>query len=199
MQKKQVEFLTIAECNKLLKFAKDLYPKYYPILLLAIVTGMRQGEILALTWDDIDFKNGVISINKSYSHGRLSTPKTNASIRKVKIPESVIFILKEHYLRVNKNELNLVFPNENGNYINCRNLVNRFFKPCLKAANLREVTWHKLRHSCITALAEKHVVPKAVQNHIGHSSELTTMKIYTHATKNMENELVDVLGQIFAC
>ena len=194
---KESVFLTAEECNKLFEVAKVKNEKLYLVLLTSIVTGMRQGEVLALTWDDIDFNSNTISVNKTYSKGVLGKPKTNSSIRTVKISPKLAHLLKEHKLKARPSNLNLVFSNEAGNYIDSRNLVNRFFKPCLKEAGLKDITWHELRHSCITALAEEKVNLKSIQKQVGHSSENTTLRIYTHATEKMDSELVDALDKLF--
>ncbi len=191
-------FLTIEESNILLKTTKTYFSNYYAILATAIITGIRQGELLALTWKDIDFENSVMSINKTYSKDKVTSPKTKTSIRNIKIPNTLIKILKEHKLASKDNSLNLVFPNSNGNYINCRNLVNRFFKPCLKKAKIKNITWHQLRHSCVTILAENGVNIKCIQKQAGHSSETTTLKVYTHVTADMENQACNVLDKAFA-
>ena len=194
---KESVFLTAEECNKLFEVAKVKNEKLYLVLLTSIVTGMRQGEVLALTWDDVDFNSNTISVNKTYSKGVLGKPKTNSSIRTVKISPKLAHLLKEHKLKAKPSNLNLVFSNEAGNYIDSRNLVNRFFKPCLKEAGLKDITWHELRHSCITALAEEKVNLKSIQKQVGHSSENTTLRIYTHATEKMDSELVDALDKLF--
>ena len=194
---KESVFLTAEECNKLFEVAKVKNENLYLVLLTSIVTGMRQGEVLALTWYDIDFNSNTISVNKTYSKGVLGKPKTNSSIRIVKISPKLAHLLKEHKLKAKPSNLNLVFSNEAGNYIDSRNLVNRFFKPCLKEAELKDITWHELRHSCITALAEEKVNVKSIQKQVGHSSENTTLRIYTHATEKMDSELVDALDKLF--
>ena len=196
--RKEAHFLNVEECQKLLDVAENNYSYYYPIILLSIITGMRQGEVLALTWNDIDFKNNIIKINKTYSHGKISTPKTQSSIRTIIIPDNLAKVLKEQWLKVPKTELNLVFPSPTGNYLDCRNLVNRVLKPCLKEAGVKDITWHQLRHSCITALAENKIPIKSIQKQAGHSSELTTLKFYNHVTEEMEKEVVNVLGRVFA-
>ena len=194
---KESQFLTVDECNRLFDVAKGKDEKLYLVLLTSIITGMRQGEVLALTWNDIDFNNNLILVNKTFSKGVVGKPKTNSSIRTVKIPTKLSDLLMKYKSIVNLSELNLVFPNNNGNHIDSRNLVNRFLKPCLKIAGLKDITWHELRHSCITALAEEKVNVKTIQKQVGHSSENTTLKIYTHTTERMENELVEILDKVF--
>lgn len=203
--KKEAEFLTTQESLKLLETAKEHYPKHYPLLFLSIVTGLREGEALALTWDDIDLTNNTITVNKTFSKGVLSTPKTQASNRTIKIPNALSEVLKEHKknILINakqnnvKNPKRLVFPNKEGNYIDCRNLVNRFLKPCLKKAGLKDITWHQLRHTCITAMAENGVKIKYIQKQAGHSSHSTTLKVYSHATDTMEDEAMKTLDDIY--
>ncbi len=196
---KEADYLTISEVNKLLEVAKSKFsPLYYMILSVSVITGMRQGEVLALEWSDIDFKKNVISIDKTFSKGKLGKPKTLSSIRDVKIPQNLALELKKYKLYSCGNSRNLVFANQEGNYIDSRNMVNRFFKPCLRAAGLREIKWHELRHSCITILAEKMVNIKSIQKQVGHSSESTTLKIYTHATQKTDEQMIQILESAFS-
>ena len=194
----EANFLTIKECQRLLKFAKEKYPDYYTILYLSIVTGMRQGEALALTWDDIDYDNSVISVTKTLHLGGIGEPKTTASRRNIKIPRTLVLELKKHQLASRQNDKRLVFANEEGNYMDASNLRKRFLYPCLEESNLKRVTWHQLRHSCITALCEGNVPIKCIQKQAGHSSETTTLRIYTHVTEKMENQAIDILEKAFA-
>jgi len=85
-----MRFLTPQEIHCILKIAQTYYPDFYPLLPTAILTGMRRGELIALTWDDINWVEHKISVNKSFYKGRITTPKTATSIRKVDMPEKLV-------------------------------------------------------------------------------------------------------------
>lgn len=195
--KNEPNYLDKTECLKLLKVVKEHEPYYYPLILTSIVTGMRQGETFALTWSDVDLKNGRIHLNKSYSKNILGDTKTEASRRTVNIPDVLIKCLREHKIRVQNNPKNLVFPNKEGNYINPSNIRKRVLDKCLKIANLKQVTWHQLRHSCITVLTEYGVPLKCIQKQVGHNNPQTTLNIYSHVTNAMEQQAVIALEKAF--
>ena len=193
---KEANFLEIKEANKLLDYVKMNYPKYYALLLTAIITGARQGELLGLTWDDIDFENGIISINKTYSHGKITTPKTRSSIRNIELPSFLANVLKEYKKEYSTSDI-IVFANNKGKHLDARNMVQRFFAPCIQEAGVKQVTWHELRHSCITALAENGVNIKYIQQHAGHSNINTTLRLYTHVTEKMKQDAISVLDSVY--
>lgn len=195
--RKEQSFLTTEECKYFIDYVKIHYPEYYEITLTSIITGARQGELCALTWDDVDFVNGTININKTYSGRTLGIPKTYASIRKFKIPKSLILVLKKHKLATPSSKFNLVFPNKFGRYQDSTNLRERFLYRALKSAGLKQVCWHSLRSSCITTMAELCIPTKYIQYQAGHSNPNTTLKYYTHVTTEMENQAITVMDNIF--
>ena len=73
----KIRALSTEEVQALLSKTKQVYPDFYPLLFTALFTGMRQGELLGLTWDSINWVKGKIKIDKNYTHGRVGTPKTN--------------------------------------------------------------------------------------------------------------------------
>lgn len=170
---------------------------YYTLLLTALTTGLRQGELLALKWDRINFEAGYIVVNENYTHKEISTVKTQASNRYVFIPQYLQTELLKHKASLGNNPYNLVFPNREGNYIDGRNLTRRVLPRLLKQAHLEKITWHQLRHTCISALAEKRVNPAFIQRLSGHSNLKTTTAIYTHISDRMNDQAMDALTQAF--
>ncbi len=170
---------------------------YYTLLLTALTTGLRQGELLALKWDRINFEAGYIIVNENYTHKEISTVKTQSSNRYVFIPQYLRIALLEHKASIGNNPYNLVFPNREGNYIDGRNLTRRVLPRLLKQAGLEKITWHQLRHTCISALAEKRVNPAFIQRLSGHSNLKTTTAIYTHISDRMNKQAMDALEQAF--
>ena len=144
LPQKEMKFLNTDEIETVLKTAQEFYPKFYPLLLTAIMTGMRQGELLALQWKDIDFENKKITVNKSLYRGTIQTPKTKQSNRKINIPDILIKTLIQ--LKKEDDE-EILFPNANGNYKDGKNMVEREFKPCLEKAGVKNIRFHDLRHT----------------------------------------------------
>ena len=169
--------------------------EYYLILLLAITTGARQGELLALTWDDINFNKQYINIDKTFSKGELAdVPKTDSSERTLYNLPDFIFEELEEYRKTQKyNPNNLVFPNNEGNYRDGHNLTYRVLPRLLKQAELPKVCWHSLRHTNITALAESKVSPAYIQRNSGHSSPNMTIGTYTHVTEAINIQAKEAL------
>lgn len=192
---KESDFLDIDDCRMLLKTAKEdititpygvVKGEYYLILLVAIITGIRQGELVSLTWDKVDFANKEFRIRTSYSHNTLSnSTKTRNGQRDLDIPDFVFDELKKYKQTQRNNPLNLVFPSHTGTY---RQNLLRTLHRLLKKAGLKKVCWHALRHSNITALAEEGVSPVVSQRRAGHSGRAVTERIYTHISDRMSNQ-----------
>jgi integrase len=163
--------------------------KFKTLMMMATSTGMRQGEILGLKWSDIDFAVKQISVNRTFNHGRFYPPKSKDSKRKIDMVPQLIPQLKEWKLACPKTELDLVFPNANGNPIDANNFLNRVFSPALKKAKLPKVRFHDLRHTYASLLISQGENPKYIQNQMGHSSIQVTYDIYGHliATENSES------------
>lgn len=183
------------------------------LFLTALYTGMRQGELLALTWDDINLNEMYIDINKnvvktayvdingkgSYRY-TVQTPKTLSSIRKVFIPsllieplQSLKIIQKARYKKLGdlyKLELNLVFCNSKGYYLDAGN-VRRQFKEVAKKIGAPDVSFHSMRHAYASRLFENDVQDKTVQKLLGHSNISTTLNIYTHVQEDILKRAVN--------
>ena len=174
----EMAFLDSFDIKALLNTAKEEYPFFYPLLQTAITTGMRRGELLALTWNDIDFDNKLIRVNKSLNHGKAEETKTKHSIRNVCIPDNLIPVLKEW--KIVAPESNIVFCNHKGGYMNADNMAKRYFKPCLKKAGVKDIRFHDLRHTYASLMIAKKMPIKFIQQQMGHSSIQLTLDKYGH-------------------
>ena len=163
--------------------------------MLAIHTGLRQGELLGLRWTDVDVDAGTLSVQRSLdADGTFNPPKRNKSRRTVKLTRQAVEALKLHRKDQNEERLRaarwedhgLVFPNRAGKPMDHNNLYHRDFKSLLKRAGLwsedkrRRFTFHSLRHTCATLLLSKNVHPKIVQEMLGHATITQTMDTYSH-------------------
>jgi integrase len=127
-------------------------PKHRTLFMLAIMSGVRQGELLALTWPDIDWYNSQLIIRRTFQHGRFYEPKTETSKRKIDLGPTVMAQLKKWKLACPPSELDLIFPSETGKPIDKNNLIRRHFEPALRRAGLPKIRFHDLRHMYASVL-----------------------------------------------
>ena len=189
--KLELAILTPTEINALLTAADD---HYRVLLMAAVLTGLRQGELLGLQWSDVDWQARQVYVRRSWSGGRMYEPKTKTSRRRVPIPDELLTPLREWRLRCPKGALDLVFPNGDGKPQNPSNLLRRGFFPALRRAGLRRIRFHDLRHTYASLLIARNVNPKIVSTLLGHSSIKVTMDVYSHMYKDAANSAADDLG-----
>ena len=153
---------------------------YLPVLI-AISTGMRRGEILGLTWDNVDLENSTLKVVNSLvptKNGlQLLPPKTKTSIRKISLSPNLVEILKIHKAKNYSNEF--VCTLEDGSIITPSSL-NHKFKDIINENNLPSVRFHDLRHSHASLLLSQGVQPKMISERLGHSNINITMDLYSH-------------------
>ena len=191
----KIRALASIEVKTLLSKTKAVYPDFYPLLFTAIFTGMRQGELFALTWDSINWITRKITIDKNYTHGRIGTPK-NGKTRKVDMSHELVKVLKEWRLACPNGENNLVFPNGDGEYQDANNMAKRRFKPSLQRAGIDSIRFHDLRHTYASLLLANGVPMKYVQHQLGHSSIKMTMDLYTHLLPEVNEQCINLLDRL---
>ena len=175
-------------------------------VLLATGLGLRISEILGLTWDNIDFEDNLITIDKiSVRNERkviLKSPKTESSERTISAPLEItnsLKKLKKKQLELKlqgklKNKENLIFFDKNEQPI-AQDVVSKKFKKFLQQNNLHHIRFHDLRHSHVTLLINSKIPIKVISERVGHSNINTTLNIYAHTLKEMDNEASDKISQ----
>ncbi len=155
------------------------------LYVLAVTTGMRQGELLGLQWADVDFDSRVLRVRRTVWAGKSSAPKTAASRRQIGLGGRAARALAEHRDRATGSEW--VFASKTGRTpIGVHNFLNRSWCPLKRKAGLPEATrFHDLRHTCATLLLGRGVHPKLVQALLGHASIEMTMNTYSHVMPEM--------------
>lgn len=186
--KADMQVLTPEQIKTLLEAESD--QKYKTLFLMAVMTGMRQGELLGLKWSDIDFDKKQAHVQRTFNHGRFFTPKTKGSVRKIDLSPVVILELMKWRLASGRNELDLVFPNKVGKPMECQKMMIRHFIPALTAAKLPRVRFHDLRHTYASLLIEQGENIKYIQNQLGHSSPMVTLNVYAHLMRDSNQEAV---------
>ncbi|MEC1697730.1 site-specific integrase [Schinkia azotoformans] len=205
IEKKQMNFWNVDEVKQFLSVAKD--ERNYIVFHLALTTGMRQCEILGLTWDNVDLKKGLIYVRQQLLRNtkKFSTLKTKASNRNIAISDETIAILKSHKKRIaeerlmsdsNYTEMNLVCPTSNGTPYLTGNIT-KIFKRLIKKADVKEIRFHDLRHSFASLLlTHQNTNPKIIAEMLGHSNVRTTLDTYSHLSPNLQQETVKQFGNM---
>ena len=186
------------------------------LFTLALTTGMRRGELLALKWQDINFATGTLQIrriltrvpSKLPGRGYIETePKTQKSRRNVVIAPFALVALKRHYqqqLEVKKKagdawqDHDYVFCTSIGTHLNPSKDVLDQLKVLLKNAGLPDIRFHDLRHIAATLLLSEGVHPKVVQELLGHSNISMTMDVYSHVMPGMQQDAISRLNSTLA-
>lgn len=182
---REMQLLTPEEMQRLLIQAKE--DNCYVLLLLELSTGLRRGEILALQWDDLNFNNGALRIERQVHRveGKLiiSQPKTNSSNRTVILLSPILSVLREYKQTITSRWM---FPSP---VVEDSPLdpasVRKRLQTVLERAGCKKVRFHDLRHTFATTALEHGMDTKTLSTIIGHVSTSTTLNIYAHVTDEM--------------
>lgn len=183
--------------------------RLYALYLLAITTGMRQGELLGLRWSDVDLAHGRLQVTHSLqSLGgkgmQLSEPKSDAGRRSIILTPVAISALRDHRKAQLEERLraggrwrdhDLVFCTANGTPISRHNL-RRSFLLHLAHAGLPTIRFHDLRHTAATLMLSQGTHPKVVQEMLGHSQISLTLDTYSHVLPTMQHEAVERMQKL---
>lgn len=212
--KKEIKILDKTDLKKFMDHIRS--HKLGPAFHLAITTGMRRGEILALRWKDIELESGLIKVRRNMDRVKVfnenenvyklveGTPKTKRSNRVLPILPDTKTLLKSHYTRQKIEKVRLgekyiddgyVFCNKNGTPLSPRNFAKHFYK-VLKDADIPHTNFHSLRHTFASYGLENGMELKVISELLGHSSIAITADIYTHVSINKKKIELDKLNQI---
>ncbi|MCL2078190.1 MAG: site-specific integrase [Oscillospiraceae bacterium] len=214
MEQKEIHILTDYEQKEFLNACKG--HRLEALYTLALATGMRRGEILALSWDNVNLNTKSIMVKSSVSRIKdpdtqktdliFSEPKTKAGRRSVPIVDSLIPVLESHKERQDSekatagsawNERNLVFCSNVGSIIEPRRVCTTMDKIADKAG-LEHFTFHALRHTFATRMLEANVPAKVVQDILGHADVTLTLNTYSHVIGTTAHEQIAKINDLFA-
>ncbi len=211
----EVQPLTAEQVHKLLEEARGHAME--ALFSLALATGARRGELMALKWGDVDFSTNTLQIRRTLSRipSKLSAeegkgfeesePKTKQSRRSVVIAPFAVEALKQHRVRQLEAKLkagpawqehDYVFCTSVGTHIHPSKDILDPLKKLLEKADLPNIRFHDLRHSSATLLLSAGIHPKVVQEILGHSQISMTMDIYSHVLPNMQQDAMSRLNEI---
>lgn len=205
MSHAKMRVLSVAEQEKLEKILReDLNPCNLGILL-CLYTGLRIGEICALTWNDISDSEQILFVNKTMQRLQqldggdkktkvvISTPKSECSIRRIPLPDSIYHLLGSN----RKNGDAYILTGISGKYLEPRTMENRF-KKTLANAMVEDANFHALRHTFATRCVELGFDIKSLSEILGHASVNITLNRYVHPSMELKQKNMNMLSGLFA-
>jgi len=207
-QRHRVQAWTIEEAQAFLEHLRADGVRLEALYALAIATGLRQGELLGLYWDDVDLERGRAAVRRQLQRLKTglveSEPKTAKSRRTVTFPPVVVEALRRWRVRQLEERLSAgqrwaatpyVFTSSVGTPLEPRN-VTRDFQALLVRLKLSRVRFHDLRHTCATLLLTAGQHPKLVQELLGHSQITLTLDTYSHAVPTLHDQVAGAMEQL---
>lgn len=178
---------------------------------LALLCGLRRGELLGLRWEDVDLDRGSLAVRRTLSRGmggtwELGQPKTAAGQRSVALPASCVAALRTHrdrqaFERQRLGELweghGFIFTGQLGGPLHV-NVLDHAFRRLTATAGVPRIRFHDLRHTCATLLLAAGIHPKVVQERLGHSDVSMTLNRYSHVMPGMQQLAADALDATIA-
>ncbi|HAG08371.1 MAG TPA: site-specific integrase [Desulfotomaculum sp.] len=196
---KEMKVWTKEEAAAFLKATAD--HKYYVLFYLALKTGARLGELLALQWENIDLERKTVQVKHSVANISretvLQSPKTRSALRNIPIDEATVNVLKNHKKLTTERALKLGFGRVSWVFWSSRTgrplylfSASRIFRIAVGKSGVPMIRFHDLRHTHTTFLLEANVHPKIISERLGHSSVQITLDRYSHILPNMQGEAV---------
>ncbi len=178
---------------------------YYRLYLAAILTGMRQGELLGLRWQDVDFTLGTASVQQTFyrlgGQQVFKEPKSAKARRAVALPPVLVEELRglreeqaerQRLLGPEYEDHSLLFCQADGKPLHARNIVRGDFRRVTERVGVLHIRFHDLRHTHASHLLQQGVNPKVVQERLGHATPAFTLHVYGHVLPGMQEEAARV-------
>jgi integrase len=209
IRRKEMQVWNLQQVNKFLTEVNNIRnsDQFFTAYLLAITTGMRQGEILGLRWKDIDFEKKLIFVKQILTHDGKELKngtKTISGTRTISISVNVCVHLKKTKEKVERDkhllggkyiDNDLVVCTKKGSVIQPSNLL-KTFKKDTENIGLPKLRFHDLRHTHATMLIEQDINPKIIQERLGHSRIGITLDIYSHVLPSMQQQVAEKLDKM---
>ena len=209
MSRFEMRALTAGEVRRLLDAARG--DRLEALYVLAVSTGMRRGELLALHWQDVDLPLRRASVTGTMQRTPeglvIGQPKTSKSRRLVMLSDMALRALeRRREIEIAERasagplwyETGLIFPNAIGRPLEPGNLLRRSYWPLLQRAGLPRMRFHDLRHTAATIMLSRGVHPKVASEILGHATVAITLDLYSHVTESMQAEAAQLMDETLA-
>jgi integrase len=205
----EIKPLNSEECRAFLEASRA--ERLEALYVLAVHCGLREGELLALRWEDVDLQAAkpALLVRRTLTRGEdgrghvVGTSTKSGKGRRVRLTQRAVATLKDHHKRQLEERMrlaglwhdeDLVFPSETGTLLNPSNLRNRSFKRTKARSGVREdLRFHDLRHTCATLLLREGVNVKVVSEMLGHASVIITLNTYSHVLPDMQDSAAEAM------
>ncbi len=184
--------------------------RLYALFALALCTGMRQGELFGLRWQDVNLETGAVNIHQAVQRSRtaglrFAAPKTSSSSRTIAIESTVTEILRAHLIRQEEErenagemwrDLDLVFTDALGGALSQSNVRQRHLIPLMEQAGVPLIRFHDLRHSAASIMIAQGTPVKVVSEMLGHASVILTLSTYEHTEPKIQRSAAAALADV---
>lgn len=208
-QQTEMNFYDDRQVRSLLKTARDIEDKLYPLYYLAIHTGMRQAELIGLKWEDIDWSMSTIQVRRQVRHFKGASyaflePKSKSGTRTIMLGKQALEILGHHKEEQeplinaadeNWTDLDLVFPSGAGTPLTASN-IRRAFRKLLAASGLPKIRFHDLRHTAASLMLNHGIPVLIVSKRLGHSKPSITLDVYGHLIPSRQEEAAQLMDNL---
>lgn len=188
-----IQFWTLEEFRQFIQSVEN-NPTTKTIFYLLFFSGMREGELLALTLGDFDFEANTVDINKTYARIKGQTiiqePKTPKSKRKIVLPKFIMDMIKDY-----ANQL-YAYKSTERLFNVAKNYLHRAMTKYSNISGVKRIRIHDLRHSHASMLIELNISPLAISERLGHEDVQTTLNVYSHLYPNKQNEIANTLESL---
>lgn len=205
-RRREMKTLSDTQVRTLLLAVKDT--RFEAFFWIAIVTGLRQGELLGLRWSDLNWQSRRLQVQRQLQRIKggheFTDPKSTAGKRMIVLGEGTMMKLQRHLnilmqekqqVGANWKENDLIFPSTVGTPWDHRNMY-RFFKYFLMVSGLPDIRFHDLRHTAATLMLQQGVHPKVVQERLGHADITLTLNTYSHVLPSMQEDVAEKLDEL---
>lgn len=209
IRREEMTVLTPDQAHRLIATSLDASDRLEALWAVALATGMRRGELMALRWRDIDLERGALSVQhtmqyRSASVWKLETPKTKASRRRIVLGTTAVAALRRQRARQNEERLiagplwhesDIIFATSSGDPL-AHQTVLRALDRALKRVDLPHIRFHDLRHTAATLLLADNINPKVVSELLGHTSVSITLDRYSHVLPSMQEDAAAAMDRL---
>lgn len=202
-EKPKIEFWEESEAHLFLAAAEKY--RYFSLFWFGLHTGMRIGELLGLTWEDVDLDSGLVYVRRTATQFGVNPPKSVASRREVPLDAKTVKVIRKHRQHMMEEALGRGQGWTEGTYVfltrTGRRVTNmetkKSFQSAIKRAGVKRITPHGMRHTFATSLLHRGVNPSEVAAILGHADVATLMNTYAHALPSDRKAALEAIGKAF--